>query len=87
MPVCDQNWFVGSADINNQMRIPDWLQVFFFFALPAVLASEVGYTGKPIERKRLVPDSLKYPVPTTPPMVSLGQCFSVKMSRTVARSR
>ena len=40
-----QNWFVGSADIKNavhQMRIPGWLQAFF--ALPAVLASEVGYT-------------------------------------------
>ena len=45
------------------MRIPSWLQVFF--ALPAVLASEVGYTVKTIELKRLVPDSLMYPVPTT----------------------
>ena len=42
-----QNWFVGSADIKNachQMRIPSWLQAFF--ALFAVLASEVGRTGK-----------------------------------------
>ena len=35
-----------------------------FFALPAVLAPEVGHTAKTIERKRLVPDSLTYPVPT-----------------------
>ena len=42
-----QNWFVGSADIKNafhQMRISGWLQAFF--ALPAVLALEVGCTGK-----------------------------------------
>ena len=41
------NWFVGSADINNafhQMRFPGLLQAFF--ALPAVLASEVGNTER-----------------------------------------
>ena len=46
-----QNWFVGSADIKNafhQMRIPGWLHVFF--TLPAVLASEVGYARKTIDR-------------------------------------
>ena len=62
-----QNWFVGSADIKNafhQMRIPGWLQAFFF-ALSSVLASEVGYSGKTISQKRLVLDSLIYPVPTT----------------------
>ena len=29
-----QNWFAGSADIKNafhQMRIPGWVQAFFFF--------------------------------------------------------
>ena len=52
--VCVQ--FVSSADIKNgfrQMRIPTWLHAFF--ALPAVLASEVGYTGKTVERKRFAP--------------------------------
>ena len=42
-----QDWFVGSADIKNafrQMHIPRWLQPYF--ALPAVLASEVDYRGK-----------------------------------------
>ena len=64
-----QNWLVGSADIENafhQMGIPWWLQAFF--ALPAVLASEVGYTGKTIDRRRRAPDSLKNPVPATLPM-------------------
>ena len=63
-----QNWFVGSADIKNafyQLRIPFWLLVFF--ALPAVLASEVGYTWETIDQNRLVPDSLIYFVLTTPP--------------------
>ena len=49
-----QNWYVGTADINNafhQMRILVWLQATF--ALPAVLASDCDYTGKSIERKRL----------------------------------
>ena len=60
------NWFVGSADIKSafrQMRIPGWLQAFF--ALPACLASEVGYTRKTVDQKRLPPDSLIVPVPTT----------------------
>ena len=38
-------------------------------ALPAVLASEVGYSGKTISQKRLAPDSLIYLVPTALPMV------------------
>ena len=36
---------LGSSDVKNafhQMCIPGWLKVFF--ALPAVLASEFGYT-------------------------------------------
>ena len=39
-----------------------------FFALLAVHASEIGYTGKTIDPKRLAPDSLTYPVPTTRPI-------------------
>ena len=39
-----------------------------FFALAAVLASEVGYTGKTIDRKRLAPETSIYPVPATLPM-------------------
>ena len=57
-----QNWCVGSADIKNafhQMRIPGWSQAFF-------IASEVVYTGKTIDRKRLAPDYLIYPVATSP---------------------
>ena len=50
-------------NVFRQMRIPGWLQAFS--ALPAVLASEVGYTGKTIEQKRLAPDSLMYFVPAT----------------------
>ena len=83
-----QNWLVGSADIENafhQMGIPWWLQAFF--ALPAVLASEVGYTGKTIDRRRRAPDPLIYPVPATLPMVVLGRCFSVRMSQTTVRSQ
>ena len=63
-----QNGFVGSAGTKNaihQMRLPQQLQAFF--ALPAVLASEVGYTGKTINQIRLVPDSLIYPVLRTLP--------------------
>ena len=62
--------FMVDARASNRhflrMRIPSWLQAIL--ALPAVLASEVGYTGKSIERKRPVPDSLIYPVPATLPM-------------------
>ena len=42
-----QNWFVGSANIKtafHQIRVPGWLQASF--ALPAVLAFEVAYTGQ-----------------------------------------
>ena len=42
--------------------------VFFFFALSDVLASEVGYTGRTVNQKRLAPDSLIYLVPTTLPV-------------------
>ena len=52
----------------------------------AVLASEVGYTGKTIDQKRLAPDSLVCSVPTTLPMVFLGRCSSVKVSRTTVPS-
>ena len=50
----------------SRTRIPGWLQAFF--ALLAVLASEVGYSGKTGNQKRLAPDSLTNPVPTTLPM-------------------
>ena len=59
-----KSWFVGWADIKNafhQMRIPGWLQGHF--ALPAVLASEVGLTGKVIDKERLVPDSVFTKIP------------------------
>ena len=82
------NWLVGSADRKNafhQMLIPGWLQAFF--ALPAVLASEVGYTGKTIAQNRLAPDSLIYLVPATFPIGFLGRCSFGKMSRTNIRSR
>ena len=39
-----------------------------FLALSAVLASKVGYNGQTVNQKRLAPDSLTYPVPTTLPM-------------------
>ena len=81
-----QNWFVGSGDIKNafhQMRIPGWLQAFF--ALPAVLAPDVGYTGKTVDQKRPAPDSLIYAVTTTLPMgFFMGDVF---LSRITARSR
>ena len=50
-----QNWFVGSADVKNalhQMRILGWSESFF--PLRAVLASEVGYTGRAVDQKHLV---------------------------------
>ena len=73
-----QNFFVGSADVKNafhQMRISEWLQLFS--ALPAVLASELGYTGKRSTQKKTFPDSLICSVLTTLP----------KMSRTTVCSR
>ena len=59
-----QNWFVGSAETKNVFPSdadPGWLQAFS--ALPAVLASKVGKTGKTINQKKLAPDSLICPVP------------------------
>ena len=75
-----QNWFVGSADIKNelhQMRVPERLQSFF--APPAVLASEVGYTGKTINQTRFVPDSWIYLFPATLPMDFRRRCSLVEM--------
>ena len=46
------NFEGGSADMKNAshpMRIPRWLQAFF--AVPAVLASEVGFTGRTVDQK------------------------------------
>ena len=56
-----------------------------FFALLAVLASEVGFVGKATNPQRLAPDSLIDPVPTTPPMFF----FSCAMFffQTIVRSR
>ena len=81
-----QNWSVGSADIKNvfhQMRIPGWLQEVFF-ALSAVLVSDVGYVQPRTSCSRFlnIPCSCN-----TSLWVLLGRCFSVKMSRTTARSR
>ena len=71
-----QNWFADSDAIKNA-----------FFALPAVIASEVDYAGKTIEHKRLAPDFLVYLVPATLPKgFFLGRCSSVKMSRTTVLS-
>ena len=80
-----QNWFVGLADVQNafhQMRILGWL--WAFFALPAVLASDVGHSGKKKDRtktsgSRFFEKSCPY---YTSIWVFLGRCFSVKMSRT-----
>ena len=63
-----RNSFVGCADVKDAfhvMRIPRWLQAYF--ALPAVLASEVGYMGKVIDKTPIVLDSSIYPVPATIP--------------------
>ena len=57
------------------------------FALPAVLASEIGYAGNTIHQKRLAPDSLILLVPTTLPMGFSWAMFFVKMSRTHVRLR
>ena len=55
------------------------------FALPAVLAPDVGYTGKTVDQKRPAPDSLIYAVTTTLPMgFFMGDVF---LSRITARSR
>ena len=50
------------------IRCAFWDGCSRFFALSAVLASEVGYAGKTINQRRLDPDSLIYPVPTTLPI-------------------
>ena len=55
------------------------------FALPAVLAPDVGYTRKTVDQKRPAPDSLIYAVTTTLPMgFFMGDVF---LSRITARSR
>ena len=48
--------FIKCAFLNGNNR---------FCALSAVLASEVGYTGRTVNQKLVAPDSLIYPVPTT----------------------
>ena len=56
----------------------------FFCTSRCSLASEVGHTVKTINQECLASDSMMYPVPTALPMVFLGRCFTVKMSRTIA---
>ena len=58
-----QSWFVG-----YKIPTPRWLQAFF--ALSAVFASDVGYNPK-----RLAPDRMIFPVPTTLPMDSWAMFF------------
>ena len=70
-----RNWFGGfrrcqervSQDAHSQMAASA-------LALPAVLAFEVGYTGKVVDKQRLVPDSLIYPV-----LAAFPTCFSWAM--------
>ena len=77
-----QNWFVGSADIKNAFR-----QMRAFFALPAVIASEIGYTRKRSTKNVLLP-ILRYILFLQHfQCVLLRRCFSVRISRTTARSR
>ena len=60
-----------------------------FFALPAVLASEVGHTGETVEQKRRASDSLTYPVPGTLPLSfssAMIFCQDVTDNCTLARS-
>ena len=52
----------------------------------AVLASEVGYTGKTIDQKHLAPDSLYVLSRRHFQLVFLGRCSSVKVSRTIVPS-
>ena len=73
-----QNWFVGSADVKNafhQMRIPGWLQSFFCTSGSPRIRSWL-HGEKSIDQKRLAPDSLSCPVPTTLPTVfAWAKCF------------
>ena len=71
-----RNLFVGSVDVKNafhQMRIRRWRQAYF--ALPAVLASDLDTRGNDRQKKRLVPASLIYPVTATLPIVSSRVMF------------
>ena len=61
------------------MRIPCWLLAVF--ALPTLLASDVGNKGKTLDQKRLVSDSLINLVLTKLPTGFSLAIFSVKTSR------
>ena len=73
MPKDAQNWLVGSADIKkafHQLRIPTWLQAFFFLHSP-----KFSHTGKMIDQKRFAPDSPIYSVLATLLLVLYGRRF------------
>ena len=62
-------WFVGSTDIKDafhQVRILGWLHAFFGTSRRSRI--RVGFSGKRSTPKRLAPDSLIYPAPTTLPL-------------------
>ena len=83
-----QNWFVGSSDIEDtfhQMRIPGWLLAFF--ALPTVLASEVGYTEKRSIEDVLHPIFCYFLSPRHCQWVLLERCFSATMSQVMVPSQ
>ena len=62
VPVCG---FSGHQE-RVSSNAHSWMVASVFFALPAVLASEVGYNGKKtVSQKRFAPDSLIYRDTTT----------------------
>ena len=75
-----------SRDAFHQMRILGWLLAFF--ALPAVLAPDVGYTGKTVDQKRLAPrfSDTRRSYNASNGLLH-GRCFSVQTSGITARSR
>ena len=86
-----QNWFVClSVQLISRIRvimirIVKWIHAFF--ALSAVLVSEVDYTGETAKQKRLAPDSLWKSFLQWFQWTFHERWFSVKMLRIIARPR
>ena len=87
-PEDTQNWFVGSADISKYVPSAAYSRVSAsVFALPAVLASEVGYSVENDQPNKTCSRFFDILVPTRLPLIIRGRCSFVKMSRITARSR
>ena len=65
MDIALSNFMGRPKTLSTGLSVPPISRDAHSWKVATSLASEVGYTGKTIDRRRLAPDSLMYPLPTT----------------------